>query len=200
MIKGLVIIVAAFFLVVLAIGAYLGPNDLRSCKTTPSSHRPCQAADAIVAVSGGDTPARAAKAIDLYQNGWGDVLIFSGAASDPNSPSNATVMKRQALATGVPASKILIDSMSETTEQNASNVHTILETHNIHSIILVTSAYHQRRAYLEFKKFNPDISVRNSPVSQDDQWSGLWWLTPVGWWLALGELVKIVGFYFGIAS
>ncbi|HEU0266547.1 MAG TPA: YdcF family protein, partial [Candidatus Saccharimonadaceae bacterium] len=192
MIKWLIVIIAGFLLVVLAIGAYLGPNDLRGCKATPSGHAPCQAADAIVAVSGGDTSARAAGAIALFQNGWGNVLIFSGAASDPSSPSNATVMKRQALAAGVPASKIFVDTTSMTTEQNAANVHTIFETHNIHSVILVTSAYHQRRAYLEFTKFNPGVSVRNSPVPQDDQWSNLWWLTPTGWWLALSELVKIV--------
>lgn len=200
MIKWLIAVIAAFLLVVLAIGAYLGPNDLRSCQATPNGHGPCQVADAIVAVSGGDTSARTAQAISLYQNGWGKVLIFSGAASDPSSPSNATVMQRQAQAAGVPADKILIDGMSETTEQNAANAHSIFETHNIHSVILVTSAYHQRRAYLEFTKFNPGVSVRNSPVPQDDQWSGLWWLTPLGWWLALGELVKIVGFYFGVAS
>lgn len=200
MIKWLVIVVATFFLLVLIIGAYLGPNDLRSCRATPSGHAPCQVADAIVAISGGDTSARAAGAIRLYQNGWGKLLIFSGAASDPNSPSNATIMRRQALVAGVPADKILIDGTSETTEQNAANVHTIFETHDIHSVILVTSAYHQRRAYLEFTKFNPSVSVRNSPIPQDDQWSGLWWLTPLGWWLALVELVKIAGFYLGIAS
>lgn len=200
MIKWLIAILAGFLLSVLVIGAYLGPNDLRSCGSTPNNHTPCQAADAIVAVSGGDTPARASEAIRLFQNGWGKVLIFSGAASDPESPSNAAVMRKQAVVAGVPPSDILIDSTSQTTQQNAANVHSLFETHSIHSVVLVTSAYHQRRAYLEFKEYNPHVSVRNHPVSNDDQWSNLWWLTPTGWWLAIGELVKIVGFYFGIVK
>lgn len=197
MIKWLLGIVLVFLLIVLAIGAYLGPDDLRSCQTSPNGHAPCQRADAIVAVSGGDTPARTGEAIQLYQNGWGKLLIFSGAAFDPGSPSNASVMRDQAIAAGVPKDKILIDGTSQTTQQNAANVHSIFEANNIHSVILVTSAYHQRRAYLEFKQFNPKINVRNHPVSSDNQWSGLWWLTPGGWWLAGGELVKIVAFHLG---
>lgn len=197
MIKWIIGVVIIFLVTVLAIGAYLGPNDLRGCESTPSERGPCQSADAIVAVSGGDTSARAGEAIRLFQNGWGKTLIFSGAAFDPSSPSNASVMRDQALEAGVPANKILIDGTSETTQQNAANVHSIFTAHKIHSVILVTSAYHQRRAYLEFKRFNPGISVRNHPVASDGQWSGLWWLTPGGWWLAGGELVKIVAFYFG---
>lgn len=197
MIKGLIALGIIFFIAVLSIGAYLGPNDLRACGGAPNGHASCQRADAIVAVSGGDTSARAGEAIQLYQNGWGKKLIFSGAASDPNSPSNASVMRQQALAAGVPADKILIDGTSQTTQQNATHVHTIFTAHGIHSVILVTSAYHQRRAYLEFTHYNPHINVRNHPVHEDGQWSGLWWLTPGGWWLAGGELVRIVAFYLG---
>lgn len=197
MIKWLIIAIGAYLVLILAIGAYLGPDDLRSCGGGPTNHAPCQRADAIVAVSGGDTPARTGEAIRLFQNGWGKKLIFSGAAFDPNSPSNASVMRAQARDAGVPSDKILIDSAAQTTQQNASNVHSIFKTHDIHSVILVTSSYHQRRAYLEFTKFNPEVSVRNHPVAGDDQWSSLWWLTPGGWWLAGGEMVKVVAFYLG---
>lgn len=63
--------------------------------------------------------------------------------------------------------------------------------------MLVTSGYHQRRAFLEFKKYSPNVTVRNSPLNNDMQWSSLWWLTPKGWWLAGSELVKIIAFYTG---
>lgn len=196
MIKYIIGAVVVLGLLILAISAYLGPDNLRSCGPTPSGNGACRRADAIVAVSGGDTDARANEAIKLYLNGWGDKLIFSGAAQDKSGPSNAKVMERDALAAGVPEGVILIDQSSESTTQNAANTHTIFDENNIKSVILVTSAYHQRRAFLEFSKYH-DISVRNHPVAQDDQWSGLWWLTPVGWWLALGELIKISMFYVG---
>jgi uncharacterized SAM-binding protein YcdF (DUF218 family) len=65
-------------------------------------------------------------------------------------------------------------------------------------VILVTSAYHQRRASLEFnKRAAGTVQVRNHPVATDKQWSGLWWMTPTGWYLATTEFFKIIAFYVG---
>lgn len=193
----LAVIVVGFFVLVISISSYLGPNDLRSCTNVDEANSFCKKADAIIAISGGDTAARTMSAIRLYQNGWADKIIFSGAAFDPDSPSNAEVMQERALAAGVPESAILLDRTSRSTDQNASNSRDIFQKNNIKNVILVTSAYHQRRAYLEFAKHNPDVTVRNNPVSNDNQWSSLWWLTPRGWWLAAGELVKIIAVYTG---
>lgn len=194
--KWLIVVIISLLLIVVSIAAYLGPDDLRSCGEAPSDKTGCQPADAIVAVSGGDTSARTSEAIKLYQRGWAKQLIFSGAAFDADSPSNAEVMRDQALQAGVSPDAILIDPSSNTTLENAANVSGIFADNDISSIILVTSAYHQRRTSLEFGKFD-NITVRNHPVAYDNQWSGLWWLTPGGWWLAGSELVKITVFYGG---
>lgn len=192
----LVIIVVIFALIaatIIGIGAYLGVDDLSSCSQTPTGENPCNSADAIVAVSGGDTTARADEAIKLYQNGWADYIVFSGAAADKSGPSNAAVMKQQAIDAGVPESSILIETMSETTEENATNTAEILEQYDISSVILVTSFYHERRATIEFKKSAPSIAVRSHPVDSDRQWRGDgWWLTITGWRLALQEIGKIL--------
>ena len=187
------ITIVVFSAVVFGIGRYLGVDDLASCGKTPTDAKKCAAADAIVAVSGGDTTARADEAILLYQNGWAKYIVFSGAAADKSGPSNAAVMKRQAIDAGVPENAILIENKSETTEENATNTSQILEGKRISSVILVTSAYHERRATIEFKKSAPDIAVRSHPVANDRQWRGdSWWLTPTGWSLALSELGKII--------
>ena len=81
-IKIIVLIIVIFFGIVWAISSYLGVDDLKHCDATPSSKKGCGAADAIVAISGGDTSARTSEAIKLYKNGWGNILIFSGAAAD----------------------------------------------------------------------------------------------------------------------
>ena len=108
-------------------------------------------------------------------------------------------MKLQALEAGVLESSIIIDEYSETTKQNAQNVQSIFVKNNIKSVILVTSGYHQRRSNLEFSKRAQDVTVLNGPVLSDKNWSVWWWLTPRGWWLAIGEFVKIIIFYvFGI--
>ena len=199
MIKSIVAAVLAVAIVVVGLSVYLAPDGLKSCGERPDpSAFDCQRVDAIVAVSGGDTSARTAQAIDMYHNGWAPLLIFSGAAADKSGPSNAEVMKKQALHAGVPASAIVLDDTSETTTQNAVNSHNIFEQEGIHSVILVTSAYHQRRAGLEFgKRAGTSVRIVNHPVATDKQWATLWWLTPTGWFLALSEFAKIMAFYIG---
>lgn len=193
-----ILFLIAFATVVIGIGSYLAPNDLRYCDAHPSEKPGCDEVDAIVAISGGDTSARTAEAISLYKNGWAELLVFSGAAADKEGPSNAEAMRRQALAAGVDVHAILIDETSETTKQNANNTANLFQSRGIQSVILVTSAYHQRRAGLEFRQHAGDATnIINHPVAQDNQWSSTWWLTPTGWWLALSELVKIALFFVG---
>ena len=186
----ILISVLVFLTAVWAIGNYLGPDDLQSCKDTPDDTTQCKTADAIVALSGGDTQARAAEAITLYQRGWAPILIFSGAAADKSGPSNAEVMREQALHAGVPESAIIIEATSENTSQNAAQTSDIFTSRDITSAILVTSAYHQRRASLEFAHRAPSVALRNHPVTSDNQWNATWWwLTPTGWLLAVPELI-----------
>lgn len=189
-IRHIIIIAVVCALAIWGIGQYLGPDDLAMCKDAPSDIDGCRVADAIVAISGGDTSARAAEAISLYQRGWAPLLIFSGAAADKSGPSNAEVMQRQAIAAGVPSSAIIIETNSENTSENAQATSDIFTSRGITSTILVTSAYHQRRASLEFTRRAPTVQVRNHPVASDNQWGPLWWLTPTGWILAIPELAR----------
>lgn len=147
-----------------------------------------QKADAIVAVSGGDTTARAEKAVELYAKQYAPLLIFSGAAADPSSPSNARVMQEIAVERGVPASDIRIDELSRDTRENAAGIKNYLQ--NSERIILVTSEYHQRRANKEVQASLPNTEIINAPA-KDKNWDPkTWWLTPYGWWVTSGEVIK----------
>lgn len=149
--------------------------------------------DAIVAISGGDTAARTREAIRLYREGWAPNLIFSGAALDPNGPSNAEAMRRQALADGVPASAILIDEASANTEQNAEDVAQIMAQNHFHKLILVTSPYHQRRADLTFKRtLGPTITILNHSTVDQEWRRSAWWATAYSRHLTWSELRKTV--------
>lgn len=194
-----ILIFVGFFIIATALtGRYLGPDDLARCSDGPSAGEKCQTADVIVAISGGDTAARTVEAIKLYKDGWAPKLVFSGAAEDRNSPSNAAVMRGIAIASGVPEGDIVIDERGRTTKGNAEETADLLKGEGVTSMILVTSGYHQRRASLEFGQRFEDVEIRNHPVSQDGQWSAWWWMTPVGWYLALGEIARIVLFYLGV--
>lgn len=197
--RGLIGVVLALVVMVVGLSIYLSPDGMKACGQTPTSDIfDCQKVDAVVAISGGDTAARTAEAIELYKNGWANYLVLSGAAADKTGPSNAEAMRRQAIKAEVPESAILLDETSETTSQNAANTRQLFDTNDIHSVILVTSAYHQRRAGLEFgKRAGSDIRVVNHPVTSDNQWSEWWWTTPQGWWLATSEFFKVMVFYVG---
>lgn len=193
MLKYIAIGLAVIAVIIAAISSFLSPNDLAKCQPEPNSVGGCQKADAIISISGGNTSVRAAEAIKLYKNGWANLLIFSGAAQDESSPSNAKVMREQALAAGVPADNIVIEEDARTTHQNANNINEILRSQQISNVIIVTSPYHQRRAGFEFSRsVNGTVHVRNHPAPNDPDWSAFWWLTFRGWWLAGGELIKLI--------
>lgn len=197
--KFLLLIPAVFFALVIGITLYLQPNDFIGCGEKPNGGA-CTEADAVVVVSGGDTVSRTSAGIALIKNGWAEWLVLSGAALDKTGISNAAAMKEQAIAAGISPDAILLDEEAANTQQNAENSQSIFADNDIHDVILVTSGYHQRRASLEFNKTAEAVVIRNHPLINDQDWGGWWWLTPRGWWLAGGELLKIGAFYVGVSS
>lgn len=194
--KSIIVVLALLIGMIFGISVYLAPNDLAGCSEAPGGN--CSKVDAIIAVSGGDTTARTSEAIALYHREWSDKLVFSGAAYDKTGPSNAAAMRDIAIKAGVPEGDIIIEERSETTKQNAEQTSDILQDMNVKSVILVTSGYHQRRAGLEFQqRLGAGIEIINHPVRADSHWSGTWWTTPRGWYLAMSELSKIIAFYLG---
>lgn len=196
----LVFMVIMALLAVTLVGTYLAPDDLARCDSIPSQQQGCEKADAIIAVSGGDTNARTLEAVELYKNGWAGTLIFSGAAADKSGPSNAEAMRQYALTQGVPSGAIITEGFSETTHENAKLSDGVLKSYDFRKVILVTSGYHQRRASIEFSKsVGEETVIINHPVKRDNQWSEWWWLTPSGWYLAGSEITKILLVYLGIS-
>jgi uncharacterized SAM-binding protein YcdF (DUF218 family) len=189
-------IAGALALLVWGITSYLAVDDLAGCESPTVLVAKCQPADAIVAISGGDTPARAEEAINLYKAGWAPKIVFSGAALDTSGPSNAAAMRKQAIAAGVPDSALVLEENATDTLQNASSSYRLLADAN--RIILVTSPYHQRRASIEFQRiFGDTVAIVSHPTSSDHSWSVTWYLTPNGWWLALSEMAKTVVVSYG---
>ena len=200
MIKWLFIIPVTAAALIVSLSLYLQPSSFLGCSDRPVPDTSCSAADAIVVVSGGNTAARTEAGIQLFKNGWADYLVLAGAAQDKTGLSNAAAMKLQAQQAGIPEYAILIDEESANTQQNAENTQSIFSERDFKDVILVTSGYHQRRASLEFNKLNDGTVIRNHPVVDDGDWGWYWWLTPRGWWLAGGEVAKIIAFYFGVSS
>jgi len=173
------VIVALAGLYVVLVSLYLPTSD------------PLRKADAIIVVSGGDTKGRTLHGVTLYKQGWASKLIFSGAAKDPTSASNAKVMLSIAAAKGVPVSVISLDESSRDTKENAQSTKPLAAAYK--TIILVTSDYHQRRVNREFQKaYGSGTTFINSPA-KDKYWGRkTWFLTPYGWWISLTEPAKLL--------
>jgi len=153
---------------------------------------PLAKADAIVAISG-DTGARAETAIALWKQGYAPLLIFSGGSSDPQSVASAELMKRAAVAAGVPANAIAVEGASATTEENAERVAELMKSRGLVSAILVTSPFHQRRAAMLFEREFGRVALtfRNHPAD-DPEWDpNLWWTADPSRSLTLLELAKL---------
>lgn len=164
-------------------------------KAPDQSTKPCPTADAVVVISGGDTKARTQHAANITKAQQIPILITAGASRQDNVPSNAEEMRRIAIEAGVPAGAIKIEPQSRNTHQNAVNVKKLIDDYNqqnpyqpINSLILVTSGYHQARAYKEFRQqFALEFRIYNAPVKQDRDWSPTWYLSLRSWYLAVKE-------------
>jgi len=164
--------------ILLGLGFYLSPQNS------------LQKVDAIVVISGGDTKRRTEEGIKLFREGWASILIFSGAARE--GVSNASVMKKIAEENGVPSENIIIEENSSSTVENAQFTQPLLLERNFQSIILVTSPYHQRRAYLAFREALGKEFVIINHSALDTEWRKKnWWLSPEMIYLTLAELQKI---------
>ena len=165
---------------IIAVGFYLSPqNELKP-------------ADAIVVISGGETDQRVKEGVELFHQGLAPTLIMSGAARD-SGISNAAAMQRSAVAQGVAEERILVEDKAQDTLGNAKYVRELLSDHDIKSIILVTSPYHQRRADLTFRRYlGKDFPIINHSAADSAWRKNGWWKDTWARHLTFQELGKII--------
>ena len=85
-------------------------------------------------------------AIMLYENGTVDKLIFTGGVGWGDSRSEAEVARQYALARGVPAEAILLETTSTSTIENLANARQVGTDHGLRTYLIVSTPYHMRRA------------------------------------------------------
>lgn len=178
LILALLIAVTVVLVIPIFISIYLSPQD------------ELEKTDAIVVISGGDTDARINEGIRMYLQKWSQTIIFSGAAAE-GDVSNALAMKRIAVSKGIPADDIFIEEKSKTTSENATMTAEIIKEIDAKSIILVTSPYHQRRAYNEFRQaLGNEFKIINHSAMDETWRKKNWWENPSARFLTFGEILK----------
>jgi uncharacterized SAM-binding protein YcdF (DUF218 family) len=126
-------------------------------------------ADAIVVIGGDHKPERMRQAAELYRQGYAPLVIISAGTivlEGGQHIPEAQVMYRQARELGLPEDVMVLEQASKSTYGNALYTKAICQARGIESILLVTSAYHSRRARRLFRSvYTPDISVSVQPAA-----------------------------------
>lgn len=120
-------------------------------------------------LSFGDASDRLMEGLMLYRKGRIEkIIISSGSGSLVKGDKEALLAKNFLIDyCAVPDSVILIDTLSRNTYENAVETKKIIEREKIKSAMLITSAYHMRRASKCFHKLGVNIEAYCT-----DQYSG----------------------------
>ncbi len=167
---------------------------------TPAAH-----ADIIVMMSGSATfHERAQHAAQLYKEGRAAKIILTNdnlqsgwSQKEQRNPFYYERAKQELVQLGVPGQNIevIMDPIFGTYDE-ACTVKLYCESHNIHSVVVVTSAYHSRRALFTFQKVFSDteISVGMDPVAAgiDTPSPATWWYKSFGWQVVGKEYGKLL--------
>lgn len=107
---------------------------------------------------------RSNHAADLWHQGLADTIICTGGIADNQTSSEAQGCLEVLMRNGVPASAVLLEEQSRSTEENAIFSQVILEANNLDSVILVSDGYHLFRGNYIFETIGVD-NITLSPVS-----------------------------------
>jgi uncharacterized SAM-binding protein YcdF (DUF218 family) len=165
--------------------------------------KPLARADAILVLGGAATfQERTQKAAEVYRKGISPKILLTddgGQAGwsqvEQRNPKFVELARKSLIEQGVPAEKIEI--LQPTVEGTIDEARVFIDkarAENLKSVLLVTSAYHTRRALWTFTKVSAgndvEIGIEAARTGIQTPTPFYWWLQPSGWKLVAGEYVK----------
>jgi uncharacterized SAM-binding protein YcdF (DUF218 family) len=159
---------------------------------------PVKQADAAVILSGGDK-SRMQEAISLYNEKIVRTIILTETGSKVTGfDTDYSFEQRLALMDAdIPSSAILITPKhSDSTQDEARAVLSLLGNDNTHDIIVVTDSYHTLRTRLIWRDIfkNSGINIIVRPDRGSWYKSSTWWLRKDGWEATILEYAKLLDF------
>lgn len=163
---------------------------------------PLASADAIVVLSGSRAYVeRTQKAAELFRQGRAPLLVLTDdttrggwSSAQQRNPFFVERSMEELIKQGVPADQIKIAGVALNTHDEARLIKDYALTHGLRSVLVVTSAYHSRRALhslrQSFAGTSVAIGLETAPVGSLSP--VVWWLQPDGWRNVGSEFVKLI--------
>ena len=166
-------------------------------------------ADAMVVLSGSSLyQERTERAAQLFHEGRAPKIVLT----NDNQPAgwsnelqrNPLFIEREAeelRRAGVPDDEIeMLPQTVSSTHDEALLLREYAEAHGLHSLLIVTSAYHSRRALWTFRKVfegsGINIGLTSVPPGERTPQPATWWLHLRGWQEVAGEYLKLIYYWW----
>jgi len=167
--------------------------------------RDLPAADAIVVLSGSATYIeRTSWAAKLFREKKAPLVIvtdeklLSGwSQTEQRNPFFYELAVRELQRQGVPPANIqVVSDIGRGTFQECERVRDFAGAHGLRRLLLVTSAYHTRRAFWSIESVAPQTDLQIGIDGPPPGWLTpapvTWWMSRWGWKMVAGEYVKLV--------
>ncbi len=136
-----------------------------------------QTADAIICLGGGGGDFfRTHKAVDLWQQGYAPLVVFSGGTllSAGIECSSAQLSMQKAVELGLPENAIIMLDGSQSTRDEAVRTDSLCSANGWQHVLVVTGAFHSRRTLRTFQKLvqacRVSCVIAPNPFFDPQQW------------------------------
>ena len=169
-----------------------------------------ESADAIVVLGGSHTYVeRTQKAAEIYNRGVAPKIYLTDdgeqsgwSQTEQRNPPFVELARKSLISQGVPAENIeILEPRVSGTIDEARILSEKAKSVQLNSLLIVTSAYHTRRAFGTFQKVfdeknqTTQLGITSPPTGEQTPPPYRWWLSRFGWQFVAGEYVKSIAYW-----
>src|SRR5262249_42458958 len=148
-----------------------------------------------VFILGGDADTRPFAAAALIRSGWARQALIAPTAPGPDDRSHEELLREILVRRGVAADAVIeLSGEVASTRDEARVLRRFLEKHPGHSVAVITSDYHTRRARSIFTAQLGDCTGQVHFVAAPTErfTAANWWHYEQGWKMYIAEYIKLI--------
>ncbi|HYO92630.1 MAG TPA: YdcF family protein [Pyrinomonadaceae bacterium] len=171
-------------------------------------HADLPRADALLVLSGSSNYVERARwAARLYREGRAPLILLTDdgqqggwSTEEQRNPFFVERAMKELKQSGVPAEKIeVLPGVVSSTYAEALSLREYASGRGLRSVLVVTSAYHSRRALWTMRRVmegsNTEVGVDAPPAGGESPAPAVWWTNLRGWQMVAGEYPKMLYYH-----